>query len=193
MQAELTDDFRAALPSMVRVLQIIVVALAAGCVVFLVVAHQTGLADGADAAGNDQSAFLELFALAFLAVAGIARLIVPRVVVAASLRKIVDQKWQLSPTSGPGDGGQQNLIEQHGDAARLWFVYMTKTIVGVAILEGATFFLIIVYMLGRSSLMATCAIALMVVVAAHFPTVDRVSNWIADRLRRVDEERQMRM
>jgi len=64
---------------------------------------------------------------------------------------------------------------------------------GAAILEGATFFLIIVYMMERSPLMLTCAVALVVVVAAHFPTVDRVSDWITDRLYRIDEERQMRM
>ena len=95
-------------------------------------------------------------------------------------------------TSGAAGDCQQKLFEQHGDAARLWFVYMTKTIVGAAILEGATFFLIVVFMLERSPLMAACAVALMAVVAAHFPTIGRVSEWIADRLRRLDEQRQMR-
>jgi len=91
MQTELTDEFQSALPSLVRVLQIIVGAMVIGCVMFLVIATQLDLGEGADAAGNQEPSLFEFVALAFLGMAVIIRLTVPRVVVAASLRKILDQ------------------------------------------------------------------------------------------------------
>jgi len=82
-------------------------------------------------------------------------------------------------------------MDQYGDLARLWYVYMTKTIIGAALLEGAAFFAIIGYMLDNSPVELVCAVVLIVGTAAHFPTVDRVCRWIESQMRLIDEQRQM--
>ena len=63
-------------------------------------------------------------------------------------------------------------------------------IVSAACLEGAAFFLLIAYMLERSPWALAAAFALILGVAAHFPTRQRVSDFIQRQMSLIEEERQ---
>jgi hypothetical protein len=63
--------------------------------------------------------------------------------------------------------------------------------VGAAIIEGATFLMLIAYMTERFTPVLAIAVVLIVAIAAHMPTRSGVVHWIEDQLRLVDEERSM--
>ena len=63
-------------------------------------------------------------------------------------------------------------------------------IVSAAMFEGTAFFLIIAYMLERSPWALAAAIALILGIAADFPTQRRVSDFIERQLSIMEQERQ---
>ncbi|HUT89904.1 MAG TPA: hypothetical protein VMY37_10425 [Thermoguttaceae bacterium] len=181
----------------VRVPQIIVAALVAGLLVFLVivlVVIQQGFAGVPETAP-----ILTCVALAFALSAVLARLIVPNLIVAQGRRNIIQGTWQVPMSaqsqSGYGQTMQQEcaqFVERTGDAGRLLFVFQARTIVAAAVLEGPAFFVLITYMIGRSPLALILAVFLILGVALHFPTQSGVIHWIDDQLRLVEQERQFR-
>ena len=68
-------------------------------------------------------------------------------------------------------------------------VYMTRTIVAAALIEGAAFMSIVAYMLEGSTVALGLAVALVAGILLHFPTASRVVGWIEAQVRRVEEER----
>ena len=179
----------------VRTSQIIVGALVAGPLVFLVIVFvviQQGFAGVPETAP-----ILTYIALAFAFSAVLARLIVPNLIVAQSRRNIIQGTWQMPVSAHSQSGYSQTVqedfarfIEQTGDAGRLLFVFQTRTIVAGAVLEGAAFFALITYMIERSPLALIVAVLLILGVALHFPTRSGVIRWIEDQLRLVERERQ---
>lgn len=176
------------LKPLIRTEQIIVGALIAGAVLFLVVAAVVA-SQGVSDMGEDESMSLvfNLVLLLFLMSAVLGRLIVPASMVAAARRKIVSGNW--SPAEGPNQADLASIIARTGDAGRLIAVHQTKTIVGAALVEGVTFFAIIVYMLTQSTFGLAVACAMIAVQALLFPTRGRVLDWIEAQLRRIEEER----
>ena len=173
---------------LIRTEQIIVGALIVGAVLFLVVAAIAASQDVSDM-GEDETMSLvfNLVLVFFLISAMLGRLIVPASMVAAARRKIIAGNW--SPVEGPHQGELLSIIERTGDAGRLIAVHHTKTIVGAALVEGVTFFAIMVYMLTQSTFGLAVACAMIAVQAALFPTRGRVFDWIEAQLRRIEEER----
>jgi hypothetical protein len=169
--------------------QIIVGALLAASIGFLaVVAVLVHL----DVVEPDREMFWPLNFVLILFLIGdmIARVIVPRVLVAQGRRRIAAGQWPLP--QGPGQEAGAAFIERTGDAGRLLCVYQSKTILASALLEGVAFFGIIVYLLTRSMVGPAVAIAMILGLVFHIPTRSRVVHWIEDQLQLVEQERRLR-
>jgi hypothetical protein len=174
----------------VWVLQIIVAALVAGCVFFLVIVLVShGSAVGG--AIGDGLTPLAWFALSFLALMAVTRVVVPAAIVRHGRRTIARGTFSLSRARQLPLQGDREELEQMGDAGRLFVLYQTKTIVGAALIEGVAFFMMIAYLAERQALALGIAIALILAVAAHMPTRTGVVHWIEDQLRLVEEERSL--
>lgn len=161
--------------AVVRVLQIIVAAMVAGLMLFLAIAvfMPTNQPEG--------EPILTYIAAGFAALAVLARLAVPRAVVAQGRRKVVQQlATESSSDSASTSGDIENKI-----AALL----MTKTIIGAAILEGATLFLLIAHLVEKSPITLGLAVALIVSMALQLPTQSSAADWIDNQRRLIEEER----
>jgi len=100
---------------------------------------------------------LTYLAIAFALTAVLVRLFVPGMIVARARRQIAQGAWQVPLRDQPQSrysqtmqGQSARFIEQTGDAGQLSVVFQTRTIVAGALLEGAAFFALISYLLGRS-------------------------------------------
>jgi hypothetical protein len=184
-------SWREELGGLVLTQQIIVGALVAGAVGFLVVASVLLSQGGFEMGDNATMTWAMNLTLAlFLAGDLMARLIVPSMIVANARRKIVEGRWSLA--DGPNQAAALPIIERTGDAGRLMFTHQTKTIVGAALIEGVTFFAIMAYLMTQSTFALAVACIMIAVLALHFPTRNGVFNWIEDQLRRIEEERAFR-
>jgi hypothetical protein len=173
--------------SQLRVLQIVVLALAAGCGFFgmVVVILRIGQP------WNSDFSVLTLAALAYGGMAIFFRLVVPPLIVAQGRKKILRQLRE----PGLEKGGNKSEItgQLDTDAARqLLGLLTTRTIVSAALLEGAIFFLLIVTMLEHSLPTTLFAGFLWLLLIAHFPTRDWTERWIENQRRLLREERDFR-
>ena len=169
-------------------LQVIVAALVAGCAFFFVVALILP-PPGAHGVAGERPLQITWVALAFLFVIVAARFVLPTIVVRKGRGGIARGTFSLPQTRDAPLQGSREELEQMGDAGRLFVLYQTKTIIGAALIEGVTFFMIIAYLAERQMLALGIAIALILAVAAHMPTRAGVVHWIEDQLRFVEEER----
>lgn len=167
--------------------QIVVGAIIAGAVVFLAIAavmvHQGGLDMGQD---KTLTQIMNLILVVFLAADVIAWTVAPTLMVSRARRKIAAGDWNVS--QGPYQPKVVEMIERTGDAGKLIGVHCTKTIISVAIIEGLTFFAIIVYLVVQSTFAVCVAIAMIAVLALHFPTRNSVVDWIENQLHRIREQ-----
>ena len=179
---QLDQLWRTAVPRQARVLQIICLSMASGCLVFMLIATFLRQQNGADPPATPQLTYLML-ALAFLMAA--ARVIVPSLIVRAARQRLV--------SGGPPaahlpvmPGASQKDIAGHAMCA----VYQTRTIIAAALLEGSTFVLIIAYLLEGVPAVLAIAAVLVVIIAAHAPSQARLTAWVEQQLRLMDERRQ---
>ena len=177
-----SDDLRETLAGQVRVLQIIVAAVAFGPAAFLGYVLSTAPAGAAAAGAGNVS--LTYLACGAAVAAVIARLFVPPFIVRGFRRQIASGAWPP-----PGQAGA-SLAAPLSDAGKLAAVYSVRTIVSVAILEGAAFFTVLAYLQERDPLALGAAVLLMSIIAAHFPTRTRVAEWVETQLPQLDEDRQ---
>ena len=173
----------------VKTIQIVVGALIAGCVGFLAVAAVIVSGDAFEP-DPEMAQVMNLVLVLFLVGDLIAWAIAPRMMVAQGRRKIADGAW--TPPQGSGSGEMVKFIERTGDAGRLFALYMTRTIVACALLEGVAFFAIIVYLVTGSIVGLAIAVVLVIGLALHMPTRGGVLHWIEDQLRLVEQDRQLR-
>ncbi len=111
---------------------------------------------------QDGGGFMTYVACGAAAAAVAARLFAPPLIVRSQRRQIAAGVWSPSgQTGGP-------LKTPTTDAGKLAAVYATRTIVAVAVLEGAAFFLVIAYQLERAPFALAGAVLLLVVIAAAF-------------------------
>jgi hypothetical protein len=61
-------------------------------------------------------------------------------------------------------------------------------IAGAALFEGAAFFLLVAYLVERSPWSLAAAIVMIIGVALHFPTQQRVADWIERQTSLLQEE-----
>lgn len=169
--------------------QIVVTALFAASLGFLAVAAvlvQLGTVEPS----KEMAFAMNLVLILFLIGDMIARLIVPRILVAQGRRKIAAGQWSLP--EGVGQAEIASFLERTGDAGRLLCVYQVRTIIASALLEGVAFFAIIVYLLTQSMVGLVVAIALILGLAFHIPTRSGVVHWIEDQLELIERDRPLR-
>jgi protein-S-isoprenylcysteine O-methyltransferase Ste14 len=148
--------------------QIIVAALVAGCVFFLLIVLLIvpGKLGSADLGPSKPLTSLALVA-AFVMLA--TRVVVPGIITAQMLRPFPPQ--QAAETGWTG----------------LFGVYQTSLIIKVAMLEGATFLLLITHMVERSPWTLALAVAFLLIILMHMPTLRRVDDWIQRQSRAIEE------
>ena len=179
---QLDHLWRTAIPRQARILQIIVLSMASGCLVFLLIATFLRQQNGAPPPATPQLTYLMLI-LAGFALA--ARFIVPPLMVRAARYRLVvgglaAEQSPLQPGASAKDVSAQALSA----------VYQTRTILAAALLEGATFLLIIAYLLEGVPAVLAIAAVLIIVIAAHAPSPTRLTVWIEQQLRLMNEQRQ---
>jgi hypothetical protein len=153
---------------MVLTSQIIVAALFAGCLFFLLIVLliMPGKLGSWDL-GLDKPLTCVALAVAFGILA--ARIILPGVVTAQMLRQLARRE------------------SKEPDWKDLFGVYQTTLIIKAAMLEGATFLLLVMYMLEHSPWTLTLAMAFLVLLLMHMPTPSRIDDWIERQSLEVEE------
>jgi hypothetical protein len=154
-------------------LRIIIGALVAGAVTFLVIAfvmRGVGLY-----AGSQTKPVLTYTGIGLGVVMLLAHIFVPHRMVTAGRQRLA----QRTEPAGPAD--EVNL---------LWGLYQNQTIVAAALLESAAFFLIIAYLLeGDPWSLPLWPLLLIAGMAMLFPTQLGVDNWIKEQRQRLRQER----
>ena len=164
----------------VRQLQIIVGALTAGCLFFLAITLVVPMPGGP---ANGQVPLVTYVALAFAASALVLRVVVPNLIVSAGLRRIAPGD-RGSPSRS--SDGRENASPDEAELVRTLFgLLQTRTIVAGALLEGSAFFLLVAYLVERSPLALGAALALIIGLALHIPTVGGTAHWVEDQLAQV--------
>jgi len=163
-----------------RTLQIIIGTLISGPLAFTVYAivnHDPELM-------NAESTYMSRVGLGFAAAVSFASLVVPRIMFAQQRKAIVDGTWR--PPHNNTD-----IPEDVGDVGPLLNAFQTKTIVGAALLEGATFLNTYAYMAEGWVINLVAVAALLVGVALYFPFRGRIISWLERELANIEQLRQL--
>ncbi len=80
---------------------------------------------------------------------------------------------------------ERKLLQQDEEAKnqRVVAIYQTQLIIGLALLEGAAFFNLIALMIGKSIFSLGVVVLLLCLMLMKFPTRNRISFWVQDKLR----------
>ncbi len=159
-----------------RVTRIIVGALCMGIGSFGVFVVMQGLS-----VEDNESQFATLLAGVVTLGAILASLILPRLAVLSSRRQIAAGTWNR-PSLNPAPSSDED---------KLLAVFQTKTIVGAALYEGGAFMALIAFMTEAHPLALACAGVSFLGVLSHFPSADRIENFIDAQKRLLNEERQL--
>jgi hypothetical protein len=161
-----------------RQLQIIVFALVVGCVSFMAIAV---VVQGGMIANAPDMPIISYVALAMCAPVVLAKVVIVPTITNRGCGEIA--RGQSGSTDAPSGA-------EGGDLMPLVKLYTTKTIIGGALLEGATFLLLVSYLVEGQTLNLVMAMAMIVAIAMHFPTRSRVAAWIESKSDRIDQQRQ---
>lgn len=177
-------DWREQLPAKVRTLQIVIGALSFGCLPLLVIA----IFVSQNANNAVDQPMLTYIALAMAGMILGVWTFLPGVIVSQGRKEI--QRKLLSPTEKASDKSADDKVEKEKSKAQgLFGLFQTKTIIAGALLEGAVFLLLIAYLVEHNIFSILAAVAMLLLLTAHIPTIGRVTNWIENQMRLVDEER----
>jgi hypothetical protein len=188
-----------AIDKVARTSQIVLGALIAGVVVFLVVAClvdlrpnapvPAGADGGAGADRNPTDSLITYTALGLAALVLPLSFVVPGLMAQHNRRAIAAEKW-----SPPGQGGpperQISPAALQTDAGKLAMVYQVQLIAGAALNEGVAFFAAIAYLIEKDPIALGLAVLLLAGLVARFPTSRRVALWIDCQQEKLIQERQ---
>jgi hypothetical protein len=178
--------------AVVRTLQFIVLGVTLGPLIFLVLVVFV-IEPPAGPVGQLGSLTLTHIALGFAAIAVVAWVVVPRAIVAARRRQLIEQTSTSNAQVGQRGAARGGASpDEIAALAQLYNVNMVRTIMGVALLEGAAFFLLVVYLLERRPPALVAAAALIAAIALHMPTPSRVARWVERQLDRLEQDRQIK-
>jgi hypothetical protein len=180
----LSGDQREYIQSLVRPMQIIVFALFAGLMSFLVVTVTMRL-EQLPAGQPAREPFIAYLAIVAALIAPIAAWLVSRIVGASLRQAIVEGR-------STANLGQPHVAEEMKPLHALASIYQTRLIIGCAILEGAGFFNGIAFMLERQQMNLIAAAVLAVLILIQFPTSGRLVSWVEDELNAIDRLRSVR-
>jgi hypothetical protein len=176
--AMLTEDQQQHLKTLTRALQIIVLAMAGGVFAFAVVAILIGAQQRPD------EPFVTYVAAAFAGVAFVAWAAIPGVIVSRGRQAIVAGQTMQINTKMPGSA-------EAGDVGSLVNLYLQRTIIAVAILEGGAFFNLVAYLLEGRVLSLIVTGVLLVLILMHVPWQTKVADWVQSELTTIEQLRQM--
>jgi len=180
------DDERAFLAQAIRTLQIVVAAMAAGVLSFLVVAL---MINAGRAMQPPDMPILTYMAIAAAPAAIVVATLFPGVVLRSQRQAILDGR-QAFPTSDSGSIAQSADI---ADSTQTYFGgYQTALIIRSAILEGAAFFAVTSYLLESMWWSLVVAVVLLLFILVGFPTQSRAEDAVERERRAVEELRQLR-
>lgn len=183
-----TTNWRSELDRPLLTLRIIVIALFAGPLIFLVVAVLFAARNG-----NVQPAVrspLAVYVFVGIAVSAIvARVIVPNLTAAKWRRRIADGSWRASGAGEPADEATDEFLARTGDAGMLFYAFQAQTLLAAALVEGSAMLMIVGYMLTRSVVCLALAVLLVLAIALGFPFRSSVEHWIEDQLQLLKQER----
>lgn len=167
------DETEAVLSPSINVLRIIVAALCMGVATFAVIVLFVIKSDA-----EPQLGMLTMLSGAFGAGAVVLSFLLPRLIARTSRQQIAAGTWQSGQPQTPDT-----------DAGKLMAVYQTTTIIGAAILEGASFLALVAYMTERHPMSLAVAAILFVGLLLHFPTRTGIANWIDHQSRAIEDDR----
>lgn len=150
----------------VRTMQVISVALMMGVLIFTGVTLLMRLRPGAEPPAANP--VLSYVAVAATIIAVIARSLMMSMTVQGSVKELL--KTKRADDLEPID---------------LFSIYQVRMIVGAAQLEGAAFFVLVSYMTDGQLWSMGLVVALLAMMAATFPTFERVQVWAEDTLRAI--------
>jgi hypothetical protein len=151
-------------------MRIIVLALGMGVVSFAGIALFLQLSGGMQQRGAGEP-ILTYVALLFSVVQLGLYFFVPGMVAAAQRRRVAAGKW-------PGAQSRYGKAGPFDETRALWLVYQTMTIVGLALLEGACFFLLMAFLIEGQWVAFVTAFVFLGFMVTRFPTWDRVNRWV---------------
>jgi len=181
----LTDPQREFVRRVAQTLQIIVGAMAAGVIMFLGVT--IFLASQKVEVPPPAVPVVTYAAIGMTIVSVVAWLFVPGIASGNMRKALVEGRakdWGLV----------KNLpnAAEVGDIAPLAAVYQTRTIISVAVLEGAAFLAIMAYMLEHQVISLCLAVALLLLILSQIPSKSKVESWLESERIAIDQLRQMR-
>lgn len=162
----------------VRVMQIIIMALAMGIVSFAVIVGVVFKPQP-----QNQPPMMAYIAVAFTMVVLGVRTVVPGIFAASQRKQLI------SENGNSGSRAHYGLPTNATDGDKLLFAFQTKTIIEGALLEGPAFFLLISYMTTGQWWVLGIVFALLAVMGLQFPTRDRAEEWVNRQLELLELER----
>lgn len=178
----LTAPQRAYLAVIVRTMQIVVLAMAAGVTVFGVVTVVVNA--NAPAGGNRAETLIAYLAAALAGVAIVASIVVPAILANAARQRIITGK-------PPARTFSFSFPPEIGEIGPLAAAYQTRLIVASAILEGAAFFNLIAYVIAGQTFNLVAAAVMLVALLSLLPTRARLEDWIENQLTIITQLREM--
>ncbi len=150
----------------VRGMQIIAGALMAGVLFFLglVLTVKQG-----DVFNFNPPGFITIIAAGFGFLMIVNHIVIPRIIGSSQLKQVASQGFE--------EADEATRIDQ------VVGVYRSQMIIGLALLEGAAFFNLIALMTEKSGFSLCVAMVLFALMTLRFPTRDKVSFWVQDKLR----------
>ena len=148
-----------------RVMQIIAVALMMGVLMFFGVVL---VITKGDVFGQNRGSMLTVIAAAFAGVIVVSQLVVPSIIANAQLRML--------------KGSIRENASAEARTSSLVSVYQVQLIVGLALLEGAAFFNLVVLITDKHVVSTVLVACLLLFMVLRFPTRTKVSWWVQNRL-----------
>ena len=195
---------------LIRTCQILVLAMAAGCVMFLGIAaiRSSGfeMVAGPEAAEEEQEAekkaeavekkeeesshSLTYFLLAGIVPLLVARAIVPRLYTVSVVQKIIQEEdfFKINPSNT--SSLTQFLVKKHGPAGMLAQAFLTRTLVAAGLLEGGAMLAIIAYFLEGETISLIAAAIMIALLLLLLPTSGTFTDWVRTEMQMITDHQQ---
>jgi sterol desaturase/sphingolipid hydroxylase (fatty acid hydroxylase superfamily) len=185
-----SEDWREAIRQQILTLKVVVAGMISGpATLWAVVLLSRGLPQE-----EPQTAlrFLPWLAALLGALGGVLAYFWSQYLIEREFRRLVKGTWKLSPlTSKQVQTTLAGLAEKLGDPGRLWAIYSLGFFVRVSVLEGIATLSAVLYAMVPSWIPVAVAAMVLLAIVGNYPTWLGVSEWMAQRLARLEQERAM--
>jgi hypothetical protein len=164
-----------------RTTQIVAGGLVAGIVIFLVVVLI--VVQQGPAPARPAEPIMTYFALAFFGTSLGVWSFLPAQIARKQVDKIAAATWRPRPQASPG--------QLPDDTSQLLTVFQTKLLVGYGMLEGASSFACVAYLVDRDAVSLGVVAATVLLMLLSFPTRGRLNSWLEQQQSRLDVQRQL--